>query len=183
MATPATIDIDQLAAPIPGDSPVGVDLRDDAAPDAIYRELKAARKRARDAERMLLAPDPNSPPPDPKTEWDFIHKNSLKVLLEQSKDLEVAAWFIEALVRDHGAAGLRDGLRLARKLVEDYWDGMFPARDEEDGMLFRVAGFRGMDGGDTDGTLILPLRRLPLTGVAGEDGPYSRADYLQAQNL
>lgn len=183
MATPSIIDIDQLAAPLPGDVPTGVDLREDDSPDAIYRELKAARKRARDAERLMLAPDPDRPPPDPKVEWQFIHTNSRQVLLERSKDFEVLAWFIEAIVRDHGFAGLRDGLRLARKMTEDYWDGLFPPRDEEDGMMFRVAGFRGMDGGDTDGTLILPLRRLPLTGVSGESGPYSRADYLQAQNL
>lgn len=185
MATSATIDIENLVAPIPGDSPAGVDLREDDSHDSIYRELKNARKRARDAERQLLAPDPDPSrqPPDPKTEWNFISSNAPKVLLERSKDLEVTAWFIEALVRQHGFPGLRDGLRLARSLVEQYWDNMFPVRDEEDGMLFRVAGIRGLDGGETDGTLILPVRRLALTAAFGEQPPLSLADYVQAQSL
>lgn len=183
MATPSTIEIDQLAAPIPGDAPAGADLREDPSPTSIYRELKAARKRARDAERLALAPDPDSPPPDPRSEWQFIDQNSRKALTELSKDFEITAWYVEALLREKSFAGLRDGLRLARKLVEQYWDDMYPVRDEEDGMLFRVAAFRGMDGGDTDGTLILPLRKQPLTVAVGDRPPLSRVDFIQAQSL
>lgn len=183
MATPPTIEIDQIAAPIPGEVPAGSDPRDDPTPNSLYRELKSARKRARDAERLALAPDPDNSPPDPRGDWKYIFTNAEKVLREQAKDFEVAAWYVESLLREHGFAGLRDGLRLARRLGEQYWDQMYPVRDEEDGMLFRVAAFRGLDGGDTDGTLIIPLRKQPLTVAVADREPMSRADFVQAQSL
>ena len=61
-----------------------------------------------------------------------------EVLAERSKDLEITAWMIEALVRERGFAGLRDGFRAARDLVERFWDGLYP-RPDEDGLSTPVA--------------------------------------------
>jgi type VI secretion system protein ImpA len=173
MATAATIDIDSLLAPISESAPAGVDLRADSSPTSIYYRLKDARSGARAAERRADAP----PPPQEgepvsaasagrilalSTDWQTILNLAPKALTEKSKDLEVIAWYTEGLLRAHGFAGLRDGLRLARGLIEQYWDQFFSLVDE-DGMTTRLAPLAGLNGQGTEGTLIQPLRKVPLT--------------------
>ena len=173
MATAATIDIDSLLMPISEAAPAGVDLRADSSPTSIYYRLKDARSGARAAERRADAP----PPPQEgepvsaasagrilalSTDWQTILNLAPKALTESSKDLEVVAWYTEGLLRAHGFAGLRDGLRLARGLIEQYWDRFFSLVDE-DGMATRLAPLAGLNGQGTEGTLIQPLRKVPLT--------------------
>jgi type VI secretion system protein ImpA len=173
MATAATIDIDSLLAPISESAPAGVDLRADSSPTSTYYRLKDARSGARAAERRADAP----PPPQEgepvsaasagrilalSTDWQTILNLAPKALTEKSKDLEVIAWYTEGLLRAHGFAGLRDGLRLARGLIEQYWDQFFSLVDEE-GMTTRLAPLAGLNGQGTEGTLIQPLRKVPLT--------------------
>ena len=46
-----TADLEAILAPLAGDQPTGVDLRQDYAPNSIYFRLRDARAAARDAER------------------------------------------------------------------------------------------------------------------------------------
>jgi type VI secretion system protein ImpA len=173
MATAATIDIESLLMPISESAPAGVDLRADSSPTSIYYRLKDARSGARAAERRADAP----PPPQEgepvsaasagrilglSADWQTILSLAPKALTENSKDLEVIAWYTEGLLRARGFAGLRDGLRLARSLIEQYWDRFFSLVDE-DGMATRLAPLAGLNGQGTEGTLIQPLRKVPLT--------------------
>ncbi len=80
----------------------------------------------------------------------------IKTLAETTKDLEVAAWMTEALVRGHGLAGLTFGARLWRRgLAERHWDGLFPLPDDY-GMETRVAPVTGLNGRDGKGSLLSP---------------------------
>src|SRR5262249_51890370 len=83
-------------------------------------------------------------------------------LATKAKDLEIAAYVLEALVRRHGFAGLRDGFRLARELVERFWGDLYPLPDE-DGLETRLAPLSGLNGVDGEGTLISPILCVPLT--------------------
>jgi type VI secretion system protein ImpA len=148
----------KLLDPIPGDMPAGVDLRLDDSPASVYQEVRDARLANRAAERQLLAGGDEANPPD----WQGVLQRGSEVLAEMSKDLEIAAYVIEALVRLHGFAGLRDGFRLARELVERFWDHLFPVPDE-DGLETRLAPLAGLNGLDGEGTLIGPIRCVPLT--------------------
>ncbi len=146
MASSEILDFATLLAPIPGDNPAGRPLREEVAHDAVYYVLKDARSTARAAERSLAfvdkdKDDANRDRPSPKIDppdWRPILQLAPRVLAEESKDLEVTGWLIEALVRQHGYAGLRDGIRLARELVEAFWDHLYPLPDEE-GVATRVA--------------------------------------------
>ena len=51
----------------------------------------------------------------PSPDWRPVAEKATKILGEQSKDLEVCAYLIEALVRMHGLAGMRDGYRLCTR--------------------------------------------------------------------
>src|ERR1700741_5176294 len=112
MATPDVIQLEALLAAIPGDKPTGSDLRADANPASDYFKLKDSRFAARAKEREIDA-DPSLAAgelPEGRTILDL----APRVLGTQSKDLEIAAWYVEALLRRHGFAGLRDGFRLVR---------------------------------------------------------------------
>jgi type VI secretion system protein ImpA len=175
MASSEILEFEPLLAPVPGDSPTGTDLRADGSPSSPYYGVKDARSAARAAERQIvLEGEETGNPPD----WRPVQQRAVKVLAEKSKDLEIAAYLIEALGRLHGFPGLRDGFRLARELVERYWDGLYPLPDE-DGLVTRVAPLAGLNGGDSEGTLIQPIAQIPLT-EGSSFGPFAQVHYQKA---
>jgi type VI secretion system protein ImpA len=176
MRSPNVIDITELVTPIAGDSPAGSDLRASRRASSSFAMLKQARTAARAAERKGAVADDDSQPGRPN--WRPVHELACKILHEESKDLEVGTYLVEALVRLHGFAGLRDGFRICRCLIEDYWDELYPLPDHE-GLTGRVAALMSLNGYENDGTLIAPILTIPLTAT-GSTGPYSHAHYEQA---
>lgn len=176
MHSPSVIDIEELLAPIAVDSPAGVDLRAGRRSSGGFAMLKQSRTAARTAERKAAVSEDDAQAVRPN--WRPVQDVATKILREESKDLEVAAYLVEALVRLHGFAGLRDGFRLCRGLIEEYWDELYP-RPDDDGVAGRVSPLMSLNGFETDGTLIAPILTIPLT--AGSSGPYSSAHYAQAQ--
>jgi type VI secretion system protein ImpA len=173
LANSATIDLGALLERLPGKEPCGVDLRQDTSPQSPYYQLKDLRSAARAAERRAET-DGDSQGLLP--EWDSILTLATDVLTSKSKDLEVVAWLIEALVRAHGFAGLRDGFNLAAGFVEQYWDTFHSLQDEE-GLETRIAPLGGLNG-----TLPQPLRKVPLT-VHTDAGRLAAYHYEQALTL
>jgi hypothetical protein len=158
MASPAVLDFDRLLAPISGAQATGQDLRMDASPGSLYYAIKDARNRARALERQMVTAEDRTavPPPD----WKPVIEKGVQALAEKTKDLEIVAYMAEALVRRAGFAGLRDAFRLARELVEQHWDGLYPAPDE-DGIATRVAPLVGLNGEESEGTLLAPIQQVP----------------------
>jgi type VI secretion system protein ImpA len=176
MASPPVLDFAALLAPIGGNTPAGVDWRGAPSPNSIYYAIKDARSAARAAERQLAMGDDDE---GVKPDWKPVLLHGTKAIAMRSKDLELVAYMIEALARLHGFAGVRDGFRLARELIEKYWDHLYPLPDEE-GLETRVGPLTGLNGDDAEGTLIAPLTRIPLT--EGRDaGPFAFFHY-QAVN-
>jgi len=178
MATPDILDFEVLLAPVSEENPAGPELKEDPAQSAVYYSVKDAREAARTAERMLLAWDSEEGTQASTPDWGVVADRANKAL-PLSKDLWITAWLIEALAREHGFAGLRDGFRLARELVEQYWDGIHPRPDEEDGAATTVAQLTGLNGEDSEGALIAPIYRIPIT-QAGSNPPLNSADFRQA---
>ena len=183
MASPEVLDLSRLTAPIPGPNPAGKDLRADYSPKAIYREIKGARDKAREAERYILnkggLDDHGHPMPPP--DWRPVLDLAPKALAEQSKDLEIVALLTEALARKHGFAGLRDGFRLARELAEQFWDRLYPTPDEE-GVRTRIAPLVRLNGEEGEGLLVAPILQIPIT-AGGSAGAFSVADHRLALEL
>ena len=158
-------DLEAILAAIPGDQPVGTDLREDYTPTSVYFRLRDARADARDAERQADSPDRQSEGGGGEEglqgKWRPVATLAASALKESTKDLEVATWLTEALVRTAGLEGLKAGASVIGGLVERYWDGVFPLPEEGD-MEMRVAAVAGLSGQGADGTLMQPLRKLPL---------------------
>jgi type VI secretion system protein ImpA len=175
--TTETLNIEELLTPVSAEQPAGVDLRLDESPDALYYQLKDARNSARAIERNSFPGDENQEHLE-KDHWKLILKQAPKALA-QSKDLEIAAWLTEALIRQEGFAGLKQGFTLIHGLVQNFWDGLYPLPDE-DGISTRVAVLVGLNGvNNTIGTLVAPINTAPLTS----DGDYSSWSYMQALEL
>jgi type VI secretion system protein ImpA len=173
-----TADIEAILAPLPGDQPTGVDLRQDFSPTSIYFRLRDARAQARDAERQADSQGGEEGQP---TLWRPVVTIAIGALKSNSKDLEVATWLTEALVRIAGLRGLTAGATIIAGLVERHWDGLFPALDEG-GVESRVAGVAGLSGQGADGTLMQPIRKVAL--FQRPDGsPFSLWQYQAAVEL
>jgi type VI secretion system protein ImpA len=171
-------DFEAILAPLAGDQPTGVDLRQDFAPTSIYFRLRDARAQARDAERQADSQGGEEGQP---TLWRPVVTMAIGALKSSSKDLEVATWLTEALVRIAGLRGLTAGASVITGLVERYWDGLFPMPDEG-GMEPRVAAVAGLSGQGADGTLMQPLRKVSL--FRRRDGsPFSLWQYQAAVEL
>jgi type VI secretion system protein ImpA len=131
MASPVTLDFDTLLAAIPGDSPSGESLRFAATYDAIQEARRADDDLDQgDWVRATKAAD-----------WSGVIKTATEALATKTKDLQLAVWLVEALVKCHGFPGLRDGLRLLWELQERFWDTLYP--EIEDGDLEFRAGLLG----------------------------------------
>ena len=178
VASPQVFDIDMLSQPVAPDRPCGDDLREDVTPNSIYHAIKDARNEARRAERRIESGEEDVERPD----WRRVEELALEMLRAHTKDLQIVAWLLEALVRRHGFAGLRDGLTLARRLIEAHWEDLYPV-EEEDGVLDRLAPLIGLNGEGADGTLIVPLRLTPLTRDQISDTSYALYHYEQAVSL
>ena len=176
MATAEALDFEGLLAPISEDAPSGEELR--TADAEAYWEIKRLRDAARKDEN-------ESPGGGSKTatapEWSEVFRLSEKALVGSSKDLQITAWLIEALVRLKGFAGLRDGLKLFGQLCDRFWDDIHPQPDE-DGLSTTVAPMAGLNGEDADGPLVIAIKRVPVTeGESG--GPYALCHLTQAFDL
>lgn len=179
MASDEVLDFAQLTTPIPGDNPAGVDLREDLSHDSIYRRIKTARSDARQKERSAVFEEADAEAE--AANWGPILELAPKAIAEHSKDLEIVAFLTEALVRRHGYAGLRDGFRLAVELIEQFWDHLYPLPDEE-GMITRVAPLAGLNGEESDGLLVGPITKVPVT-QGGTVGPYAVVNHRWAVRL
>jgi type VI secretion system protein ImpA len=153
-----TADFEAILAPLDGDPPTGVDLRQDYAPNSIYFRLRDARAAARDAERQAETEGGDEGLP---ALWRPVATLAIGALKANSKDLEVATWLTEALVRIAGLRGLMAGASVIGGLVERFWDGVFPMPDEH-GMETRLAAVAGLSGQGADGTLMQPLRKTSV---------------------
>jgi len=187
---PEGFDLAALLAPIAEETPAGADLREDFSPNSLYFRLRDARAEAREVERAEDAPrSPSDPAPTESsravplaTRWRTVGELATEALAAHCKDLEIAAWLTEALLRSDGLIGLSAGSRLMAGLAENFWDQLFPQPDEE-GVATRVAPIAGLNGVGRDGTLIQPLRKLVLFERPTDRSPFCLYQYEQSAQL
>jgi type VI secretion system protein ImpA len=149
------LDLSSLTLPISAEQPCGTDIRENSSFGSLYAQIKDERFAARRIEREQSEESP-------KPHWQRVYELGVKILTEESKDLQVGCWLIEAAVRLYGFEGFYSTINLARVLIESSWDQLYPSI-EGDETEARTAGFSGLNGDSTEGTLIFPLLETPLT--------------------
>lgn len=113
---------DDLLNPIAGASPAGADLRY----DPLYDKIKEARREEE------LIPSGGYDRPRKVADWPLVIKLASEAIATKSKDLQLAAWLTEAMLRKEGYAGLAGGLTAIRGILSQYWDGLFPEIEDGD---------------------------------------------------
>lgn len=151
MSVGRTLDIDSLVAPIAGANPSGASLRYAGTYDAIQEARRADDALAQgDWQRATKVSD-----------WRGVIELATGALATRSKDLQVAAWLLEAVVKAHGFAGLRDGLQLMRELMERFWDTVYPEIQEGD-LEFRAAPIEWINDRLPEAVKAVPIARSSL---------------------
>ena len=166
MATEQVIDVEAILQPIAGGNPAGKDVRDGKDCDVL--------KEARRQEEVLSQGDWQR---DVKVaDWPKAIQIATKILTEQSKDLQVATWLVEALIKRHGFAGLRDGLKILRGLHANFWDGLYPVVEDGD-LEYRSGKLDALNN-----LLPFAVNNTPL--VRASDGtPYSYVHWKESQDI
>ncbi len=138
---------DDLLNPVPGENPCGENLRY----AAVYDKIKEARREDDDAPQGEWQRERKT------ADYPLVLKLAGEALATKSKDLQLAVWITEALIKTESFSGLKAGLDLIKGLIEKYWDGLYP--EIEDGDLELRAAPLDWLGSRMDAT----LRMLPLT--------------------
>src|SRR5689334_593078 len=119
---PAVIDIDAMLQPISEESPSGESLRY----SGIYDEINEARRADDNLSQGAWTTELKV------ADYRRVLELAVPAITSQSKDLQIAAWLSESLVKIHGFPGLRDSIKLLTGLQENFWDTLHPEIDEGD---------------------------------------------------
>lgn len=129
--------------PITPDAPAGADLRYDGRVDAI----KEARR------------EENLPGAERKVaDWAMVAAQCTTLLQKETKDLQLAVWLTEALMRRQAFGGLLTGVAITRGLLDRFWDSVYPLPEDDDFEL-RAGPLEWLGG-----KLPLSLRLTPFLG-------------------
>lgn len=104
------LDIDALLKPISSGSPCGESARYEDEFEGLERQIK-----------KLDMLDPNDP-----IDWGEVGKLSISLLTNKSKDLLMVSYLTLSLLNNRGYKGLEAGLYVYDKLLQQYWNDLFP---------------------------------------------------------
>ena len=162
-----------LLNPIAGENPSGQSLR--YAP--VYDKIKEARRQDDDAAQGDWKIERKA------ADWPFVIKTAGETLATKSKDLQLAAWLTEALLKTQGVGGLRDGLDLLKGLTETFWETLYPEIEDGDlelraapldwvgGRLDRAVKDAALTRGGYSWFAYKESRKVPTETEAGESTP------------
>ncbi len=156
---------EDILAPIAGENPSGVDLRYDTKL-LIFDKIKEARRQDDELEQGAWQSERKT------ANWPVALKLSQDTLATKSKDLQLAAYLTEALLQTERFAGLRQGLDLTYRLLNEFWDTVYPLMEDGDRELrARPLAWIGS-------MLDLPIRSAPLVGAG-----YSFIQYKESRTV
>lgn len=160
------INVEAILAPIPGENPAGQDLRY----TPVYDNIKEAR-------REDDIHDPSIPERDFKrAEWDKAIQLCVDALVNKTKDIQIAAWLTEALIRTEGFKGLSTGLKIINVFLTEYWDHVYPAVEDGD-LDFRSGPIEFMND-----KVSLSIKLVPVTDIKETPG-YSWHKWQESQQV
>lgn len=158
------VPFENLLAEISVEQPAGQSLQG----GAIYREIQQAR----------LRDDPSLPhegwePELKRADWRKVQHLTLRALAEQSKDLQLMVWLLEAQIHRLGFAGIAPVIHLLDRLCAKHWLSLYPRITDGDSEhrenILHSANQK-----------LQPVLRLVAVSVS-EDVSLSWADVLRAR--
>ncbi len=115
-------DLEELLLPISEAKPSGDNLRY----TSVFDQIKEARR----FDELIAQGEWET---DIKTsDWKTVIELCRNALINRTKDLQIASWLTEALLKQYGYSGLSLGLQFTAKLLKEYWETLFPEIENGD---------------------------------------------------
>lgn len=115
------IDVQSLLEEVSADLPCGEDLEYDPEFGELERATQG-KPEQQIGDTVIQAEEAN---------WPAVKKKAISIFC-RTKDLRAAVYLTQSLLHTDGLSGLRDGLNLVQKLLEQYWDTVHPQLDPDD---------------------------------------------------
>jgi type VI secretion system protein ImpA len=172
----AGLDVEKLLAPVSDGSPCGANL-EHKPPYMELDRLAFGTPEQTMGSSTIPAVEPN---------WKDLRERCLE-LLGQTRDLRVLTYLTLALLQLEGFPGLRNGLLLLKRSIEQFWDCLYPQLDPDDNNdplermnILRTFASRDLVTGDSPGLRL--LRQTPLTN-SRQAGRFSLRDIQVASGV
>ena len=108
-----------------------------------------------------------------QADWPLVLKLSGDMIASHTKDVRVAGWYLEAVVREGGFGLLVPALRFLMELQERFWDSLHPEQEEDGDLLLRGASVER-----ATLNLAKAIQAIPLTRRG-----FSYTQYVDAKRL
>ncbi|MEO8390479.1 type VI secretion system protein TssA [Polaromonas sp.] len=158
--------LENLLDPIDAGNPAGYSVKG----NGVYNTIQNARRE--DDASLPLGPWEHKLK---RADWPVVSRIATEALCSKSKDLQVAAWLLEAEVNQHGFSAIAPGLLLLDGLLRDYWDDLYP-QDADSGGEHRANILRSLNN-----RLPFVLKQLAMTST-GMHRNYNLADWEVAMH-
>ena len=160
------LDMDALLKPIPGENPAGKLLRYEGT----YDQIQEAREEEADLPQGVWERELK------KADWKKVMMLCVEALENRTKDIQICAWLLEALIHIYGFGGVKEGLNLLKGLCERFWEHLYPELEDIEA---RVAPFIWINE-----KLSFKLKFVNITDPETIDSrPYNWADWENANYL
>jgi type VI secretion system protein ImpA len=125
-----------LLAPLSADAPCGVSIR----AEQLFTDIRFQREEDDPSLTMGQWERPLK-----RADWAAIEKLCITAITTRGKDLQIAAWLLEAWLRQSQLDGLRRGLLLISELLSRHWDSVYPPVGEDGDVDARLAPFEWLN--------------------------------------
>ncbi|OTG79724.1 type VI secretion protein [Acinetobacter sp. ANC 5054] len=162
-----SLELETLLQPISEDQPCGSDY-------SFSNDFHAIKKAKTQDDPLLDQGDWIAEPK--QADWGFVHQKSSELLCEQTKDIRLYGWLLEAWTHIHGFAGIAKGIELTQRSLENYWIQLHPEIEDED-LDQRLGLLQGIIN-----QIPILIKTVPIVSASAA---YSLADYermLHQQN-
>jgi type VI secretion system protein ImpA len=138
-----------LLTPIAADNPSGADLRYDNKL-LLYDKIREARRQDDDLNQGDWQHERKV------GDYSGVIRMTQEALATRTKDLQLAAWLTDALLRTEGFSGLQQGLAFCHALIGAFWETLYPPIEDGD-LELRVGPLEWL------GTsLEIPVKSVPI---------------------
>lgn len=149
-------EIAALLIPISAENPAGINLE--------YEQIYDDIRKARESDPDYLPQDEWTIAEPRRADWHKVRALSVAALSQQSKDLQIGCWYVEALTHLQGIEGTETGFYFLSELITHFWFQCWPALDEE-GATFRYGKLSRLDRDISHALYIRPLLRQPESAL------------------
>ncbi len=140
---------EDLLTPIAGDNPSGADLRYDNKL-LLYDKIRELRRQDDDLNQGEWQHERKV------GDYSGVLRMTQEALATRTKDLQLAAWLTDALLRTEGFSGLQQGLTFCHALIGTFWESLYPPIEDGD-LDLRVGPLEWL------GTsLEIPIKSVPI---------------------